>query len=102
MGVTNPVFPAPDGSYEVSEQTLAAVTFYLQTLAMPARRAPESATTGETLFQLAGCAQCHTPTHQTGPSMVRSLANQTIYPFSDLLLHDMGPVLADNRPESRG
>src|SRR5262249_55559573 len=100
MGITTPMFPAPDGSVEVDQTTLDAVTFYLRTLAVPARR-PAAALVrqGEQNFVAAGCASCHTPSLQTGPSPIPTLANQTIYPYSDLLLHDMGPDLADNRPD---
>ncbi|MGE3910973.1 MAG: di-heme oxidoredictase family protein [Chloroflexota bacterium] len=100
MGISSPAFPDPDGSAEIDQQTLDDVTFYLRTLAVPAMREPgPEATAGEQLFNAGGCASCHTPTLKTGPSSIASLANQTIYPFSDLLLHDMGPELADGRPD---
>ena len=100
MGITNPMFPAPDGSTEVDQETLDAVTFYIRTLAVPARRPPSAAAReGEPLFSSAGCASCHTPSLQTGPSPIAALANQTIYPYADLLLHDMGDDLADDRPD---
>jgi CxxC motif-containing protein (DUF1111 family) len=54
---------------------------------------------GERLFRTAGCAACHTPTLPTGDSDVDALAHQTIHPYTDLLLHDMGPGLADERPD---
>jgi CxxC motif-containing protein (DUF1111 family) len=54
---------------------------------------------GEQLFRTARCAACHTPTLQTGDSDVDALAHQTIHPYTDLLLHDMGPGLADGRPD---
>ena len=47
----------------------------------------------------AGCATCHTPRHTTGEVADRAdLSNQTIWPYTDLLLHDMGERLADDRP----
>ncbi len=54
---------------------------------------------GEQLFRSAGCSACHLPTVETGPSDLPALADQTIHPFTDLLLHDMGPGLADDRPD---
>jgi CxxC motif-containing protein (DUF1111 family) len=55
---------------------------------------------GAQRFNDAGCAACHTPNHQTGSVSGRpELSNQSIWPYSDFLLHDMGPELADNPPE---
>ncbi len=54
---------------------------------------------GARQFSAMGCASCHTPKHKTENSDVAALSNQTIYPFTDLLLHDMGPGLADGRPD---
>ena len=55
---------------------------------------------GAELFNETGCAACHTPRHQTGEVADRpDLSNQTIWPYTDLLLHDMGPALADGRDE---
>ena len=45
------------------------------------------------------CASCHQPRQETGESTIDALANQVIFPFTDLLLHDMGPDLADGRPD---
>jgi CxxC motif-containing protein (DUF1111 family) len=115
IGITSSLFPeksctavetaclsAPTGGDpEVDDQKLGRVTFYTRTLAVPARRgADESAVRdGEQLFRSAGCSACHLPTTQTGPSDIPALADQTIHPFTDLLLHDMGPGLADDRPD---
>ncbi|MDX1297201.1 MAG: di-heme oxidoredictase family protein, partial [Pseudomonas sp.] len=56
--------------------------------------------TGKNLFYQAGCQGCHNPTFTTAADAAEpELANQVIRPYSDLLLHDMGPGLADNRPE---
>lgn len=91
-----------NGSPEVSDTILDAVTFYVQTLAVPARRNVNNHKVihGEQLFAQAQCANCHIPTLRTGvlPG-VPSVSNQTIHPYTDLLLHDMGPGLADNRPD---
>ena len=54
---------------------------------------------GAQVFADSGCASCHTPKLTTGASDIDALANQTIHPFTDLLLHDMGPDLADGRPD---
>jgi len=50
---------------------------------------------GRTLFTAIGCALCHTPTMQTGDSTVAALRNRPVNLYSDLLIHDMGPGLAD-------
>jgi CxxC motif-containing protein (DUF1111 family) len=51
------------------------------------------------VFDSIGCARCHVPSFQTGPSPIAALANKPVVLYSDLLLHDMGPGLADNRPD---
>jgi len=94
---------APNGGVpELSDETLHEVTRYSQTVAVPARRNvrdPE-VRRGERLFAAAHCTGCHTPRLVTGDgSPVAALRRQTIRPFSDLLLHDMGPELADGRPD---
>ena len=75
--------------------------FYARTLAVPARRdldSPEVAA-GAEVFEALGCVGCHQPRQVTGDSEITALANQVIFPFTDLLLHDMGPGLADGRPD---
>jgi CxxC motif-containing protein (DUF1111 family) len=87
---------------EVSDEILEVVTFYVQTLAVPARRDIDDPQVkqGEQLFAEAQCANCHVPTLRTSVlAGVPSVSNQTIHPYTDLLLHDMGPDLADNRPD---
>lgn len=113
MGLTSSLKPATDctpvqdcqryasgGEPEVSDKVAGFVTFYARSLAVPARRdfdAP-SVQAGARLFNESGCAGCHTPRHQTGKVADRpDLSNQTIWPYTDLLLHDMGPALADGR-----
>ena len=92
----------PDGEPEVSDNILRLVLFYSRNLAVPARRdvsAPE-VLAGKSLFFQAGCQSCHTPKYTTAATAAEpELANQVIRPYSDLLLHDMGNGLADNRPE---
>ena len=54
---------------------------------------------GSLLFETFGCTACHTPTLRTGESDIAALSDQEIHPYTDLLLHDMGPGLADDRPD---
>jgi CxxC motif-containing protein (DUF1111 family) len=54
---------------------------------------------GQALFAQAQCAVCHKPSYTTGESRFPALAKQKIFPYTDLLLHDMGPGLADGRPD---
>ena len=86
---------------EVSHNTVQSVVHYLRTLAAPTP-GPETAdrVLGRQLFQQAKCAACHTPQLTTGASTVAALSNKTIAAYSDMLLHDMGPGLADNRPDA--
>jgi CxxC motif-containing protein (DUF1111 family) len=79
-----------------------AMVVHGMTLAVPAARGLDAAAAqrGEALFTQAGCASCHIPKTQTGVvDGYPALSNQTIRPFTDLLLHDMGPGLADGRPD---
>ncbi|MGF1513835.1 MAG: di-heme oxidoredictase family protein [Elainellaceae cyanobacterium] len=101
MGITNPLFPDEDGSMEIDEETLVAAAAYAQTLAVPARALVDDPTVqrGEKLFGEASCAACHISTFKTGAHKYPALENQVIYPYTDLLLHDMGEGLADDRPD---
>ncbi|MDZ4877058.1 MAG: hypothetical protein CLLPBCKN_006493 [Chroococcidiopsis cubana SAG 39.79] len=103
MGVTSPMFPEPDGSSEIERETLKAATFYVQTLAVPARTMLNNPQVqkGEKLFASANCVACHVSALRTGSHEVAALSNQTIYPYTDLMLHDMGAGLADGRPDFR-
>lgn len=92
----------PDGEPEVSDNILRLVLFYSRNLAVPARRDVNGSQVlaGKNLFYQAGCQSCHTPTFTTAANAAEpELANQVIRPYSDLLLHDMGEGLADNRSE---
>lgn len=87
---------------EVDDKILQRVTTYLQTLAPPARRdvGHPQVIRGQKLFREMQCATCHTPEMRTGNSHpVVELRNQTIRPYTDLLLHDMGPGLSDGRQD---
>ena len=93
--------PKPDDP-EVSDQLLDLVTFYAHNLAVPMRRDADAPQVleGRTIFASIGCASCHRPSMKTGVAPDQPhLSNQTIWPYTDLLLHDMGEGLADNRPE---
>ncbi|WP_122662648.1 di-heme oxidoredictase family protein [Pseudomonas viridiflava] len=92
----------PGGEPEVSDNILRLVLFYSRNLGVPARRNIENpqVLAGKNLFYKAGCQQCHTPQFKTRHDAAEpELANQVIRPYSDLLLHDMGDELADNRTE---
>ncbi|RBW48413.1 di-heme oxidoredictase family protein [Marinobacter sp. F3R11] len=115
MGLTSSLKPATDctpeqkcdrftdgGQPEVSDKIANFVTFYAKSLAVPARRNMDdpSVQKGAQLFNETGCAACHTPMHTTGTDLERpDLSEQTIWPYTDMLLHDMGPALADGRDE---
>ena len=85
---------------EVSNQTINNVVFYLKTLKAPAPR-PESNSIleGKQLFTTIGCSKCHRPEMKTGNSTIAAISNKVFYPYSDLLLHDMGTVLDDGYTE---
>ena len=85
---------------ELPASVVRTVVNYLRMLAPPA---PGELTAqrarGQFLFDSIGCASCHTPVMRTGPSTIAALANRDVALYSDLLLHDMGPGLADYRPD---
>ena len=86
---------------EISTQTINDVVFYLQTLKAPIQRNqndPE-VQSGKQVFINSGCAKCHTPQLQTGSSSIAALSNKIFFPYTDLLLHDMGPGLNDGYTE---
>ena len=90
-------FPIP----EVRSNTVANVVFYLKTLRAPPRRDAESADVkaGEALFAASKCSACHVPSMTTGPSRISPLDRKVFHPYTDLLLHDMGPELDDKYTE---
>lgn len=113
MGITTTVLPVEnsfgqpqyDGlkdDPELPDSLLNAVKFYSETLAVPARRNTTDATVkrGLQLFILAKCVNCHKQTLTTAINVAfPSLSNQIIHPYTDMLVHNMGPGLADNRPD---
>ena len=87
--------------YEMMEEQINQLLVYLEFLAVPARDPVNhpQALLGEKLFKESNCNACHTDTWTTGNKhRQRRLRNQVIHPYTDLLLHDMGEGLADNRP----
>jgi len=125
MGLSNPLFPdhygdctraqarcreLPHGAqprhgpYEVSDEMMALVTTYASNLAVPQRRDPGDARVlaGKRLFYEANCVGCHTPKYVTRRDAARPEHRfQLIWPYTDLLLHDMGDGLADGLPEGQ-
>lgn len=116
MGITSSLFPeencpmgqaaclaAPTGGApEIADDLLADVVLYSETLAVPARRDVGDPTVlrGRQLFHDAGCADCHVPRHVTAAdAALPEVRGQTIWPYTDLLLHDLGDGLADGRPD---
>lgn len=88
--------------FELKPNTFGMVAFYAATLSVPVRRNAQDPTVleGKAIFNRIGCAHCHRPKYVTGSSDVSpALSGQTIRPYTDLLLHDMGPDLADGRPD---
>ena len=113
MGITNHLRPI-ESSYgqtnsnpyavtpEVSNEELENVTFYAKTLGVPATRNVDDPLVikGRQIFEKINCTACHVPSFTTGSlDGVPEVSNQKIYPYTDMLLHDMGEGLADNRPE---
>jgi len=93
---------------EIDDSTLAHVVFYESTLAPAARRDARDAEVlrGQKLFQAAQCAVCHRPSYVAAGAPFPALstpkvAGVTIWPYTDLLVHDMGAGLADHRPDGQ-
>ena len=112
MGITNFIFEkessygqsqfSSQDVYDVSDSLLQSVTFYIRSLAVPARRNADDAVVlkGKQIFGIAKCSGCHVPKSRTETNVAfPEISNQTIYPYTDLLLHDMGEGLADHRPD---
>ncbi|MFN7589550.1 MAG: di-heme oxidoredictase family protein [Planctomycetota bacterium] len=114
MGITSPDHPhepmpdaqrarvvAPNGGEpEIDAAKLGRVVFYARTLAVPAQRDAERAdvVAGRAHFHAFGCAACHRETFVTGKDAFHpAFAGQTIHPYTDLLLHDLGDGLADGK-----
>lgn len=123
IGLSDPMFPANSGDcterqkacldaphggdphyagLEVPANVMDLVSFYSRNLALPKRRDPADPQVlrGKQVFAETGCASCHTPSHKTAKrDDMPEQSEQLIWPYTDLLLHDMGEGLADHRPE---
>ena len=113
IGVLNRVFPqadcgtaqsgCPSPAIEIPDDQLDKLVAYVSLLGVRARRDLQDTTArdGEALFAEIGCAKCHRDTVTTSPFHPHAeLRSQTIHPYTDLLLHDMGPGLADSLGET--
>ena len=126
MGLSTPLYPQPWGDCtpaqracrtaphgqddglrdgrEVDSKALAVLAGYTRNLGVPARARAADADVllGKARFYQSGCVGCHVPKHVIPRADDPGRSNpQVIWPYTDLLLHDMGPELADHRPEGR-
>ena len=123
VGISTPLYPRPHGDCTEAQQTCRAaphggasaqntveasaalvelLTFYTRNLGVPARRdiGDAQVLAGKRLFYEANCTGCHRPKFVTRrDSIGEEQSFQLIWPYTDLLLHDMGEGLADGRPE---
>lgn len=119
IGISNPLFPFQpcteqqplcqkqrngnnSQGLELPDNLLRLVTNFTRNLGVPTRRNVDNADVrkGRPFFYTSGCAACHQPGYTTAASSAQPhLGNQRIWPYTDLLLHDMGPELADGRPD---
>jgi CxxC motif-containing protein (DUF1111 family) len=110
LGITNPVFPAegsvgglglpagvdPVPDPELDAHSLRDANAFVRYLAPPARVTPtRAARHGQRVFASIRCDACHIPSLRTGKSDVHALDHRKVDAYTDLLLHDMGPDLAD-------
>jgi CxxC motif-containing protein (DUF1111 family) len=117
IGVTSSLFPMREcsdtqrecqaatsgGEPEISDRLLERVTRYAQLLAVPARLqyTEPAVLRGKARFAELGCDGCHVPSHRTAPDAeLEEVRDQLIWPYTDLLLHDMGEGLSDHRPSA--
>lgn len=117
IGITSSMYPSENlwgtqkdkygsvvngGNPEINDSVLNNVVYYTSALAMPARRNYKDADVlaGKKIFNQLGCIKCHVSSFKLGiHPEVAQINNQVIRPYSDLLLHDMGSGLADNRED---
>jgi CxxC motif-containing protein (DUF1111 family) len=114
LGITSTQFPDENcppgvdceflpngGDPEITDDNLDKVVLYSATLAVPGRREFDNPLIleGKQLFGKANCVACHIPVLETGAYPIKALEDQTIRPYTDLLLLDMGAGLADNTPD---
>lgn len=103
MGLSNPLYPGDNctevqeecqkavkgrGEFDLPMDRLDAITYYLETLKIPAQRKSKNFETGKKIFDNLGCVKCHIESFETKKGV-------TIHPYSDFLLHDMGEALSD-------
>lgn len=90
------------GDPEIEDDDFEKLVLYSSNLAVPARRNydDEDVKAGAEIFKIIGCTSCHRTAYHTGVhEEFPSLSNQLIYPYTDMLLHDMGEGLADHRAD---
>ena len=82
---------------ELSESVVKSVEFYIRTLKPPPRRNQNDADVieGENIFNQINCSGCHVPALVSGTAEIEALSQKEFYPYSDMLMHDMGPELDD-------
>jgi CxxC motif-containing protein (DUF1111 family) len=114
LGITSSIFPNQEctaselecqgavggGEPEITDRLLERVVRYSELLAVPARLsfADSDVLRGKAIFSELGCQGCHTPNHRTSATVeLEELRDQSIWPYTDLALHDMGGALSDNR-----
>lgn len=90
-----------DNDPEISNQKVLDLVFYLKTLKAPVQRDQNNpeVISGKQLFMTISCGKCHTSQLKTGQSDIAALSNKTFVPYTDFLLHDMGPALDDKYTE---
>lgn len=94
MGVVSAHACNAECDVEIEAAELDALTEYVRYLGVPDRR-PQWDRRGQDLFGLSGCSDCHVPVLMTSPGGPAELSAQVIWPYSDLMLHDMGAALTD-------
>ena len=115
MGITSPIVAnqncspaqptcsaaAGDDEFEATEEQIDAIATYLRLLAVPEARTAgnPAAERGQERFREFGCASCHVESLTTGESDIPELSQQTVTLYSDLLLHDLGFDMSDDRPD---
>jgi CxxC motif-containing protein (DUF1111 family) len=115
MGITSSAHPLDDcpaaqpdcaaasaGDVEIDDAKLDALVFFSHLAAVPHRPDAQQPQVlhGKGVFQAIGCATCHVARRQTSALPgYPEVEGQTIFPYTDLLLHDMGEALADDRPD---
>jgi CxxC motif-containing protein (DUF1111 family) len=95
-GVPIPAGVDPVADPEITAEALSLADDFVRFTAPPAPRPLRGqAKKGQLIFAQIGCQRCHVPSLKTGPNPVKALRNVTVRAYTDLLLHDMGPDLAD-------